>query len=257
MIIRCIVPHFPILVNRCIIQHMQTTNHNQPHGFLLINKPTGPTSHDIIDQLRKITGIKKIGHAGTLDPFATGLLLVAIGKQATKQIQQFVGLDKEYEATLKLGAVSDTYDRDGKITAQTEVRLQGSEVRLRIIHEALQKFTGPQKQIPPMFSAKKVKGKKLYELARKGIEIKREPQKITIHKIELLNYQWPLLKIDVHCSSGTYIRTLAHDIGQTLNTGAYLQELKRTKIGKFALEQAITVQELTANDWWEKTTDIG
>lgn len=218
--------------------------------FLLVHKPSGPTSHDIIDKLRKITGIRKIGHAGTLDPFASGLLLVAIGRESTREIFRFVKLDKEYVATLKLGATSDTYDRTGKIKESSI----GHQVLKKEIERILQRFIGKQNQTPPMFSAKKVKGKKLYELARKGIEIERKPQKIEIYDIKLLSdkssrdpsSQAPQdrLKIKINCTSGTYIRTLAHDIGQALGCGAYLQELIRTKIGKYKLEDAIDLSNL-------------
>jgi len=216
-------------------------------GFLLINKPTGPTSHDIVDQLRRITGIKKIGHAGTLDPFAEGLLILAIEREATREISKFVKQDKEYIATLKLCGISDTYDRAGKIK-KTEQSIQPS---LEEIKKILKTFIGDTEQLPPMFSAKKVKGKKLYELARKGIEIKREPHKIKIYNIEILDYSFPLLKIKVKCSYGTYIRTLAHDIGQMLLCGAYLEELQRTAIGDFKIENALDIKKLTSKNWSE------
>jgi len=212
-------------------------------GFLLINKPSGPTSHDVIDQLRKITCIRQIGHAGTLDPFASGLLLVGIG-DATKLLRHYVGLNKTYEATLKLGTTSDTYDRTGKITEMSKSKLQiSSQIQITNIKikEILQSFIGKQKQTPPMYSAKKVDGKKLYELARQGKEIKREAQDIEIYGIEFLSFKNDILKIKCRVSSGTYIRTLAQDIGQSLGCGAYLEELKRTAIGDFKLEDAIHV----------------
>ncbi len=216
-------------------------------GFLLINKPSGPTSHDIVDQLRKITGIKKIGHAGTLDPFAEGLLILAVEREATKKISKFVKLDKEYIATLKLGATSDTYDRTGKVE---EIK-KSTQPSPEEIEKVLKTFINETEQLPPMFSAKKIKGKKLYELARKGIEIERKPHKIKIHNIEILDYKYPLLKIKVKCSSGTYIRTLAHDIGQILSCGAYLEELQRTAIGDFKIENAIEIKKLTPENWNE------
>jgi len=209
-------------------------------GFILLNKPSGPTSHDMVDQLRRITGIRRIGHAGTLDPFASGLLIMAVGRTATREISSLVKMDKEYEAELRLGAVSDSHDRTGKISEN----LKAEKLDQSVILEALLKFVGPQKQIPPMHSAKKVGGHKLYELARKGIEIEREPSDIVIYSLELLSYQWPALKIRVHCSSGTYIRSLAYDIGQALGCGAYLNELKRTKIGSYELKKAHTIDEL-------------
>ncbi|MBT3412857.1 MAG: tRNA pseudouridine(55) synthase TruB [Candidatus Jacksonbacteria bacterium] len=204
------------------------------NGFLLINKPVGPTSHDVIDEIRKTTGIKKVGHAGTLDPFADGLLIVAVGT-STKSLKHFVGLDKKYRATLTLGATSDTYDNTGVIThSKSEIQNPKQDDVKTIIST----FAGKQKQTPPMYSAKKVKGKKLYELAREGKEIKRDPINIELFSIELIEYSYPKLVIDVHCTSGTYIRTLGHDIGQKLGTGAYLENLTRTAIGDFTLEQA-------------------
>lgn len=222
---------------------------NQKSGFLLINKPTGPTSHDIINKLRKITGIRKIGHAGTLDPFASGVLVLAIGRSATREISKYVKLDKEYEATLYLGAHTDTYDREGKIE---KMEVKSEKLKIQEIKDVLIKFTGKQKQVPPMFSAKKIGGKKLYELARQGIEIERQPVLISIYELKLIDYAWPFLKIRVKCSSGTYIRSLAHDIGQTLGCGAYLQELKRTTVGKFTLSACARLDEINKDNWEQK-----
>jgi tRNA pseudouridine55 synthase len=215
-------------------------------GFLLVNKPSGPTSHDIVNQLRKITGIKRIGHAGTLDPFASGVLLMAVGREATRKISQFVKLDKEYIATLFLGAETDSYDRLGKIS---DSKYQGAEIKSESIQKILLEFLGEQKQIPPMFSAKKIKGKKLYELARQGRIVVRDPVAINIYEIGIMEYAWPLLKIRTRVSSGTYIRSLASDIGRALGTGAYLAELERTKIGNYDLIQAVTVRQLIISDW--------
>ncbi|MFC1678441.1 tRNA pseudouridine(55) synthase TruB [Patescibacteria group bacterium] len=215
-------------------------------GFLIINKPSGPTSHDIIDQLRKITNIKKIGHAGTLDPFASGVLIVAIGREATREISQFVKLDKKYIATLYLGANTDTYDKTGK---RTERYSDETEITENQIQKITKDFIGQQKQIPPMYSAKKIKGKKLYELARKGIEIKREPVKIEIYNIKLLEFKWPYLKIKIHCTSGTYIRSLAYDLGTQLGCGAYLDELERVAVGNCDIKQAIDLRDIDKNNW--------
>lgn len=213
-------------------------------GFLLVNKPIGPTSFGVIAKLRRVTGIKKIGHAGTLDPFASGVLVIAIGREATRLISQYVKLDKEYEAVLRLGAVTDTYDRMGKVE---KLNVTSKKIDIGEIQKVLAKFKGEQKQTPPMFSAKKVNGKKLYELARKGIKIERKAALINIYELELLEYAFPLLKIRVKCSSGTYIRTLAHDIGQILGCGAYLEELKRTAVGKFKLDQCVDLNKLDSN----------
>jgi tRNA pseudouridine55 synthase len=213
--------------------------------FLLINKPAGPTSHDIINQLRRITGLKKIGHAGTLDPFASGLLIIAVGREATREINQFVKLDKEYVATIKLGAVSDTYDKTGKITP-----IPPSSFPIpNAITTAVKSFLGPQLQTPPMYSAQKIGGQKLYQLARQGKEINRGANSIEIYNLEILSYNFPLLKIKVACSSGTYIRSLAHDLGKKLGGGGYLEELVRTKIGPYKLEDAISLKQLTPGNW--------
>ena len=212
-------------------------------GFILINKPSGPTSHDVINGLRRITGIRQIGHAGTLDPFASGLLLVGIG-EATKLLRHFVGLDKKYEAVLKFGATSDTQDRTGKITIDNkQLTIDQKEIK-----KVLKSFIGKQKQIPPMFSAKKIGGEKLYDLARKGIAIEREAQTIKIYGLKLSKVKGQMLHVNCHVSSGTYIRSLAHDIGQALGCGAYLEELKRTAIGDFKLKDAINA----AKDNWRQ-----
>jgi len=216
-------------------------------GFILINKPSGPTSHDIINRLRRLTDIKRIGHAGTLDPFASGVLIVAVGREATKKISQFVKMGKEYAATLFLGVQTDTYDREGKIINQSSI--DDSRLAIDEIKKTLNSFVGKQQQVPPMFSAKKFKGKKLYQLARKGIEIKRKPADIEIYYIDLVSYDYPVLKIKTNCSSGTYVRTLAHDIGKKLGTGAYLEELERTAIGCYTIAKTIKISEITEENW--------
>jgi tRNA pseudouridine55 synthase len=222
---------------------------NKNCGFILINKPIGPTSHDIIYQFRKITGIKKIGHAGTLDPFASGVLIVAISREATREIDKFVKLDKEYIATLHFGYTSDTFDRTGRINPWPK---EVKKITLAEVKVALAKFIGEQEQIPPMFSAKKIKGKKLYELARQGKTIERQPSRIKIYDIKLLKYTWPFLEIKIKCSSGTYIRALANDIGSSLGCGAYLEELERTAIGEFKIDKAVEMDGLTKEAIMEK-----
>ncbi|MFH1657462.1 MAG: tRNA pseudouridine(55) synthase TruB [bacterium] len=214
-------------------------------GFLYINKPTGMTSHDVIDELRRITKIRKIGHAGTLDPFATGLLICGIGREATKKLDVFLKQDKEYFARLKLGFVSDTYDREGKIELK-ETKQRPDEKELK---ETLKSFQGEIEQYPPMFSAKKIKGKKLYQLARRGIKVDLKPVKIKIQQLEITKYDFPYLEIKVSCSSGTYIRSLANDIGEKLNCGAYLEELCRTKINGISLRSAVNLDELNSLNW--------
>jgi tRNA pseudouridine55 synthase len=214
-------------------------------GFLLINKPAGPTSHDIIDQLRRLTGVAKIGHAGTLDPFASGLLLCAVGREATRQLNKFSCLSKEYEAVFYLGAVSDTYDKTGKISEQTIAAAPSAAM----IKKVLSQFVGKGQQVPPMFSAKKIGGKKLYRLARAGQIIARPPAMIEIYDLVLLDYAWPRLHLTINCSSGTYIRSLAFDLGERLGSGAYVEELLRTAIGSYNLTQAVNLEQLTKTSW--------
>ncbi len=212
-------------------------------GILIINKPTGPTSHDIVDKIRRITKVKKVGHAGTLDPFAKGVLILLLGK-ATKSQQNFMDMRKTYTATIFLGATSDTYDKTGKI-----ITLESSPIKYSAVKKTIKQFVGEIEQTPPAFSAVKIKGKKAYELARKGIKLKLKPRKIKIYKIKLLKYNWPYLEIKVKCSKGTYIRSLANDIGEKLGCGAYLKELTRNKIGKFNLKKAINPNKITKDNW--------
>ncbi|HTM69219.1 MAG TPA: tRNA pseudouridine(55) synthase TruB [Candidatus Binatia bacterium] len=223
-------------------------------GFLLIDKPEGITSHDVVDRLRRLTGVRRIGHAGTLDPFATGLLVVGVGRGATKRLSEIMGSEKTYEADAVLGAVTATQDRTGEI-----VEVEGRESRVERgwpseaeVRAAMEKFLGPQKQVPPMFSAKKIGGKKLYELARKGEEVVRQPADIVVHAFDLLSYDPPKLAFRVRCSSGTYVRTLAHDLGAALGTGGYLAELRRTAIGSFRVEDAARLEDLTPANWEER-----
>lgn len=204
-----------------------------PNGILLVDKEAGSTSFHLVSLLRKLTRVEKIGHAGTLDPFATGLMVMLIGKDFTRKSDTFLLSDKEYRATLQLGTSTETYDLEGAITDRSEKIPSLPEVEL-----ALRSFQGEILQTPPMYSAKKVAGKKLYDLARRGITIERQPVLVRI-AIQLVSYQYPLLEISVQCSKGTYIRSLAHDIGQFLGCGAHLFELCRTRSGAFRLEEAI------------------
>lgn len=217
-------------------------------GFIIINKQSGPTSHDIIFGLRRSTGIKKIGHAGTLDPFASGVLICALGREATKRIREFTDMDKEYVADIVLGAETDTYDRTGKIINKTDKKFVGTR-RGAFVQNFLKEFIGTQKQLVPAYSATKIGGKKMYELARAGKKITLPPTEIEIYDIELLNYKYPDLKIKVKCSKGTYIRTLAYDIGQKLGTGAYLNELERIAIGDYKIEDAVELEKLNKDNW--------
>jgi len=213
-------------------------------GFILINKPVGPSSHAIINRLRRLSGQKRIGHAGTLDPLASGLLIVAIGREFTKQLGRYLKADKEYRADIYLGAISHTYDREGPI--QETVCL--SRPKRSDVKKALLAWQGKIEQTPPLFSAKKIGGQKLYQLARKGLTISIPAQSIEIYRLKLIRYRWPHLVVKISCSSGTYIRSLAHDLGQTLGCGAYLYSLTRTKIGRFSLRSAKKLEKLNADN---------
>lgn len=214
------------------------------NGFFLIDKPKNITSFDIIRKLRKVTGLKKMGHTGTLDPFASGLIIILLGK-TTKLSNNFLKLDKEYEAILELGKISDTYDPEGKIKKITNKL----NLTKNTIGKSLENFRGEIKQTPPKFSAIKIKGEKAYNLARSGKNFEIKPRKVKIHKLKITKYNWPILEIKISCSSGTYIRSLANDIGENLKTGAYLKELKRTKIGKISLEKAISLEKINNKNW--------
>lgn len=210
------------------------------NGIIIIDKPQGKTSHDMVYFMRKLTGIKKIGHTGTLDPEATGVLPVCIGS-ATKAADMLTLSDKRYTAELVLGMTTDTQDASGEVLTECAVNLTAAQ-----IEAAVKSFVGEMEQIPPMYSAIKQNGKKLYELARKGIEVERKKRKITIHEINILDIDTESyrVKIDVLCSKGTYIRTLCEDIGAKLGVGAYMNTLRRTKTGPFALEDSYRVEEL-------------
>ncbi|OGL74496.1 tRNA pseudouridine(55) synthase TruB [Candidatus Uhrbacteria bacterium RIFCSPHIGHO2_12_FULL_60_25] len=213
-------------------------------GLLLIDKPPGITSHDAVDAVRRIAKTRRVGHAGTLDPFATGLLVIGINK-GTKTLTGLVGLDKTYEATARLGATSTTDDPEGAITVRADcVRPDQDEVEA-----ALKSFRSSYLQTAPAYSAKKVGGKKLYELARAGRahEVELPKKTVTISELVILNYTWPNLHFRVSCSSGTYIRALARDIGEMLGVGAYLTELRRTNIGPYDLENAIRLSDLNTD----------
>ena len=208
------------------------------NGILNIYKPTGITSFDVVRKIRKISNVKKVGHAGTLDPEASGVLPVCIGK-GTKAIDYIMGDFKIYEAELKLGVITDTYDREGKILQESEVNASEEEI-IQVINS----FVGEIKQVPPMYSALKVNGKKLYELARAGIEIEREARSIVIYAIEITDIKIPYVKFRVKCSKGTYIRSLCYDIGELLKCGGMMWNLQRTATGQFHIEDAISIDDL-------------
>jgi tRNA pseudouridine55 synthase len=207
-------------------------------GVLLINKPLHWTSFDVVRKIRNTVKIKKVGHAGTLDPLATGLLIVCTGR-FTKKINEYMAQEKEYTGTFTLGAVTPTFD----LESEPENFHSIDDITPEAIHETTKKFTGEIMQVPPVHSAIKQKGKPVYLLARKGLEVILEPRKITIHNFEITQIKMPMVSFKVVCTTGTYIRSLAHDFGQSLGCGAYLSSLCRTRIGKFTLEEALSMEE--------------
>jgi tRNA pseudouridine55 synthase len=210
-------------------------------GILVIDKPRGVTSHDVVAGVRRLSKQKRVGHAGTLDPMASGVLLVCLGR-ATRVAEYLVGTDKAYRAVMRLGVETDTYDAEGHVVATQPVNVTGSTLR-----KVLLDFVGEIDQVPPMYSALKRQGKPLYKLARKGIEVERKPRRVTIHEIMLREFMaggHPDIMMDVRCSSGTYIRSLAHDIGAALGCGAHLIELTRLASGSFTIDEAIKLQDL-------------
>lgn len=211
------------------------------NGIIAVNKPLGKTSHDIVYFMRRLTGIKKIGHTGTLDPMAEGVLPICIGS-ATKAADMLTLSDKRYSAELVLGMTTDTQDAEGEVLTECEVNLTAAEIT-----DAVNSFVGDIEQIPPMYSAIKQNGKKLYELARKGIEIERKKRLVTIREINIIDIDTEnyIVKIDVLCSKGTYIRTLCEDIGLRLRVGAYMNKLERTQTGVFKTADSYTLSELT------------
>lgn len=208
-------------------------------GFLLIDKPAGITSFKVVDRVRKIMSVRKAGHCGTLDPIATGLLIVSLGK-ATTLTQYLSAMKKRYLAEIILGATSTTYDREGELGQP--VSLDG--LTAEKIADALGGFRGKIKQIAPLFSALKYKGKPLYEYARNAIEVESKTREVEISSLELLNVDLPRITVEVACSPGTYIRSIAHDLGQLLDCGGYVSELRRLSIGKFSVDEAFTLDQL-------------
>ena len=211
------------------------------NGLLIINKQKGFTSHDVVNVIRKKLNTKKVGHTGTLDPNATGVLPILIGK-GTKISKYLMEHDKTYIATIKLGEKTDTGDSEGQVIEEKSIP---KDLRKEDINDVLQNFFGKQKQVPPMYSAIKINGKKLYEYAREGKEVKLEAREIEIYKIELLEYQNNKIKFEVECSKGTYIRTLCEDIAKKLGTVGYMEELQRTKVNNFRIEDSILLDDIT------------
>ncbi len=223
---------------------------NVVSGVLVVDKPVGLTSHDVVQTIRRGTGIRRAGHTGTLDPRASGVLVVLIGPAV--RLSEFVSAsDKRYQATIRLGSSTDTYDSEGKITGSSPV----PEITEEMFEEVLTQFLGEIEQMPPPYSAVKVKGKKAYEMARKGEPVDLKPRKINVYSLELLEWAPPEAVIDVYCSSGTYVRSLANDLGNTLGCGAHLVGLRRTKSGRFSLRDAVSLRRLEeafeAGNWYQ------
>ena len=206
---------------------------------LIVDKPRGPTSHDVVKRIRRVTGAKRVGHAGTLDPGATGVLVVLVGK-ATRLSQFFVEADKVYRGEIVLGTATTTQDAQGEPIGGGSVE----SVREDDVRQALAGFVGEIEQTPPMISAIKREGTPLYVLARRGVTVKREPRRVRVERFELLRYVPPRIEFEVACSKGTYVRTLAADVGEALGCGGHLGRLVRTRVGHFGIEQAVSLDEL-------------
>lgn len=222
---------------------------NAISGVLVVDKPVGLTSHDVVQIIRKGTNIRRAGHTGTLDPRASGVLVVLIGP-AVRLSEYVSASDKRYQAIIRLGTSTDTYDADGSVTGSAPVEVTESQ-----FEDALEQFVGEIEQVPPPYSAVKLKGRKAYEMAREGEEVELEPRTIHVYSLELLEWAPPEAVIDVYCSSGTYVRSLAHDLGERLGCGAHLIGLRRTKSGRFTLRDAVPLRKLReafdAGNWYQ------
>ncbi|MCL2760548.1 MAG: tRNA pseudouridine(55) synthase TruB [Desulfuromonadales bacterium] len=208
-------------------------------GFIVIDKPVDMTSHTVVSRLRRILGEKKAGHTGTLDPFATGVLPVALG-EATKALQFLDESEKEYDAVMRLGSATDSYDLTGSVTKEGKWQ----DITFAMLQDVIKKFEGKQSQIPPMFSALKRHGVPLYKLARKGETVQREPREIFIGSISVYEFNPPYVRFSLNCSRGTYVRTIANDIGELLGSYAHLTELRRVRSGPFSILRSITLEKL-------------
>lgn len=222
---------------------------NTISGVLVVDKPIGLTSHDVVQVIRKGTNIRRAGHTGTLDPRASGVLVVLVGP-AVRLSEYVSASDKRYQAIIRLGASTDTYDADGRITSTAPVNVTEEQFT-----EALKTFVGEIEQVPPPYSAIKVKGRHAYDMARDGEEVDLAPRKIQVYNLELLEWDAPEAVVDVYCSSGTYVRSLAHDLGEKLGCGAHLVGLRRTKSGRFTLRDATPLRKLReafeAGNWYQ------
>jgi tRNA pseudouridine55 synthase len=226
---------------------------NVVSGVLVVDKPIGLTSHDVVQIIRRGTGIRRAGHTGTLDPRASGVLVILIGPAV--RLSEFVSAsDKRYQATIHLGSSTDTYDSEGEIVEPNTPRVSVDEISEEYFNEVLQRFVGEIEQVPPPYSAVKVQGKKAYEMAREGEEVDLSPRIIKVYSLDVLEWAPPEVVIDVYCSSGTYVRSLANDLGKELGTGAHLVGLRRTKSGRFTLRDAVPLRRLQeafdAGNWY-------
>ncbi len=215
--------------------------YNEIDGVLLVDKPQGITSHDVVDRVRRHFNLKKVGHCGTLDPMATGLLVLVLGR-STKLSDRLISEDKEYEGTLCLGVATDSQDADGRTIETRPV----PKLKLDDIMQAAESFKGDIHQVPPMVSAKKIGGQALYKLARKGKEVEREPRLIHIYRLEFSDFAPPHVKFRLLCTKGTYVRTICHDLGQKLGCGAHLCQLRRTASGSLSLAEAKPLDEIVS-----------
>ena len=209
-------------------------------GILNIDKPTGMTSHDVVARVRRVAGLRRVGHTGTLDPLATGVLVVCLGK-ATRLVEYVVGRPKTYEAEIRLGESTNTYDSDGEITAE---RPLPGNLSLEMLETHLEQFRGQIEQVPPMYSAIKQNGQPLYKLARQGKTVERPKRQVTIYQLDILQWSEASLSVRVVCSAGTYIRSIAHDLGESLGCGAHLTGLRRTAVGEFSTDNAVALDDL-------------
>lgn len=227
---------------------------NVVSGVLVVDKPVGLTSHDVVQIIRRGTGIRRAGHTGTLDPRASGVLVILIGP-AVRLSEYVSASDKRYQATIRLGASTDTYDAEGRTTSYPNAANVLANLTEEQFEEILQKFVGEFEQTPPAYSAVKVDGQKAYEKAREGEEVELEPRKINVYSLDLLEWAPPEVVVDVFCSSGTYVRSLANELGEALGVGAHLVGLRRTKSGRFTLRDAISLRRLResfeAGDWYQ------
>ncbi len=224
---------------------------NAISGVLVVDKPIGMTSHDVVNAIRYGTGIRRAGHTGTLDPRASGVLVILIGP-AVRLSEYVSASDKRYQAILRLGASTDTFDADGRFTRQTDVTVNVTEAQFET---ELKKFIGEIEQTPPPYSAVKVQGRRAYDMARRGERVELAPRKINVYHLEVLEWAPPEVVVDVHCSSGTYVRSLANDLGEALGCGAYLVGLRRTKSGRFSLRDSVPLRKLQeafrAGNWYQ------